>query len=142
MTMRGAEQERGGLTAALGRLTDGFGRLLSDHLSLARLELREDARALGLAVARIAAFVPMILVGYGFLCGALAVLLSQWMGMGWALLIVGAVNALIGGAGAYAAVNKLQQKPVLETTREELVQTKATLTTAARPNGVERRLGA
>ncbi len=44
-------------------MAEGFSRLVSQHLTLARLELAEDAKAMGLDVASIVVFVPFVLVG-------------------------------------------------------------------------------
>lgn len=141
--MRGAEQERSGLAQAFGRITDGISRLVSDHLALARVELREDAKTLGLQVAKIAIFVPAVLVGYGLLCVAIALALRPWVGDVGAFAIVGGVNFVGGALGAYLAANKLSKHPVLETTRAEAQRTSQTLTHATRGgDGVEKRLGA
>ena len=78
----GTEQTDRGIAALVGRMADSFSRLVSQHLTLARMELAEDAKALGLDVARIVVFVPFLLVGYLFLCGALSVALAQWIGYG------------------------------------------------------------
>ena len=141
----GSPSDRTGLAAALGRITDGVSRLVSEHLALARVELREDARAFAFAVARIAVFVPLVLVGYGFLCGALAVGLSTWMGIGWALLIVGALNAGVGGVGIALAAKSLQSRQVLNDTRVEVSRSAEVLAAVSRPNGpngTEKRLEA
>ncbi|MBX5481158.1 MAG: phage holin family protein [Myxococcaceae bacterium] len=141
----GGQPDRGGLGAAVARITDGLSRLISEHLALARVELRDDVRALAGSVAGIAVFVPLILVGYGFLCGALALALSPWLGRVGALVLVGGLNVIVGGLGAWRAAAKLKAQPVLETTRVEVTRTTHALASVARPargNGVERRLGA
>lgn len=141
--MRGAEPERGGVAQAFGRITEGISRLVSEHLALARVELREDARALGTQVAKIAVFVPAVLVGYGLLCVAVALALRPWLGDVGAFAAMGGLNFVGGAIGAYAAVNKLSKHPVLETTRVEVERTSQTLSQVKQaPDGVERRLGA
>ena len=150
--MRGAEQpEKGGLAAALGRISDGLTRVVSEHLALARAELRDDGRALALDAVRILVFLPLVIVGYGLLCAGLAVALSAWIGLALSFAIVGGVNVLVGGVGAALAATKLKQRPVLESTRVEVTRTTQALANVARPSngpsngpshGVERRLGA
>jgi uncharacterized membrane protein YqjE len=141
--MRGREQEeRSGLAAALVRITDAVSRLMSEHLALARVELREDARALGLAVARIAVFVPLIVVGYAFLCAAVSVALAVWIGLGWALLVVGLLNVFAGALGTLVAASRLRGREVLEETRVEVSRSAEALAEASRPNGPGRRLEA
>ncbi|MFL5351608.1 phage holin family protein [Archangium sp.] len=116
----GTEQAERGLTALVGRLTDGFSRLVTQHLTLARVELMEDARVMGLDVALIAAFVPFVLVGYTFLCGALVVLVQPWTGWAGALALVGGVNLVGGGVGIARAVRRLKSHRVMDETTEEL----------------------
>src|SRR2546423_268093 len=107
--MRGAEQpDRSGLAAAFGRITDGLSRLMSEHLALIRVELRDDSRALAMDLARIVLFLPLVIVGYGLLCAALAVALSHAIGLAGAFAIVGGINVLFGGLGAYLAAMKLK----------------------------------
>ncbi|HYX93301.1 MAG TPA: phage holin family protein [Myxococcaceae bacterium] len=144
MAMHAREQaDRGGLAAALARITDAVSRLMAEHLALARVELREDARVFGLAATRIAVFVPLIVVGYAFICGAVAVALAAWIGTGWALLVVGLLNVIAGALGAYAAAARLRGREVLDETRVEVTRSAEALAAASRPDmGVERRLEA
>jgi hypothetical protein len=116
----GTEQTERGLTVLVGRLTDGFSKLVTQHLTLARMELMDDARLMGSDVARIAAFVPFVLVGYTFLCAALSVLLAQWLGWAGSLSVVGAVNLVGGGVGIARAVARLKSHRVMDETTEEL----------------------
>ncbi|NTX55318.1 phage holin family protein, partial [Myxococcus sp. CA039A] len=88
----GSEQTERGLAALVGRMADSFSRLVTQHLQLARLELAEDLKATGMNVAMIAAFVPFILVGYAFACGALAAVLSAYLGWAGALGAVSLLN--------------------------------------------------
>jgi Putative Actinobacterial Holin-X, holin superfamily III len=141
--MRAREQaDRGGLAAALGRITDATSRLMSEHLALARIELREDARALGLAAVRVAVFVPLIVVGYAFVCGAVSVALGMLIGFGWALLVVGLLNVIVGSLGAYVAAAHFQGREMLDETRVEVSRSAEALAAAGRPEGPERRLEA
>ena len=91
-------------------MTDGLSRLVSDHLALARAELREDARAFGQGVVKVAVFVPLLLLGYGFLCAALAAGLASVMPMWLSLLLVGILNIAVGAIGAYTAANALKTR--------------------------------
>ncbi|HEX5746402.1 MAG TPA: phage holin family protein [Archangium sp.] len=116
----GTEQTERGLSALLGRLTDGFSKLVTQHLTLARVELMEDARVMGTDVARIAAFVPFVLVGYCFLCAALSAFLARWIGWDGALALVGAVNLVGGGMGIARAASRLKSFRLMDDTAEEL----------------------
>ncbi|HVG64145.1 MAG TPA: phage holin family protein [Hyalangium sp.] len=127
----GTEQTDRGIAALVGRMADSFSRLVSQHLTLARLEIAEDAKAMGLDVARIIAFVPFVLVGYVFLCGALSVALAAWIGYAWALTAVGALNLVGGGLGIWRSVSRLQNRHMMDDTSQELSRSVAALTTGS-----------
>jgi hypothetical protein len=116
----GSEQTERGLTSLVSRLTEGLTRLVSQHLALARAEMMEDARLMGADVALIAVFVPFVLVGYGFLCAALAVALASWMGLPGALTLVGGLNLVGGAVGVKRAVDRLKTHRVMNDTTTEL----------------------
>ncbi|MBU8900555.1 phage holin family protein [Corallococcus sp. H22C18031201] len=134
----GSEQTERGITALVGRMAEGFSRLVSQHLQLARLELSEDARAMGLDVARIAVFVPFILVGYAFVCGGLAAAMVPWTGWAGALAVVGLLNLVGGGLGVAHAVARLKARQMMDDTSDELSRSMAVFTRApARPAPAE-----
>lgn len=139
----GTEQQttERGIAALVGRLADGLGRLVSQHIQLARAELGEDLRAMGLDVARIAVFVPFVLVGYLFVCGALAALLARWLGWAGALALVGGVNLVGGGFGIFRAVQRLRTRDLMDDTAQELSRSvsvaRTTLQGGAPSNGVK-----
>lgn len=114
------EQTERGLAALVVRMTDGFSRLVTQHLALARVELMDDAQAMGTNVVRIAAFIPFLLMGYAFLCAALSVLLAPWLGWAGALALVGALNLVGGALGIARAVARLRAHRLLDDTAEEL----------------------
>jgi len=116
----GTEQTERGLTVLVGRLTDGFTKLVTQHLTLSRVELMEDARVMGSDVARIAAFVPFVLVGYLFLCAALSAFLARWIGWDGSLALVGTVNLVAGGLGIARAASRLKTHSVMDDTAREL----------------------
>ncbi|WNG42314.1 phage holin family protein [Archangium minus] len=125
----GTETERK-LTALVGRLTDGFSKLVTQHLTLARVELMEDARVMGMDVALIASFVPFVLVGYAFLCGALSVVLASWVGWAGALALVGAVNLVGGVLGIARVALRLKSHRVMDGTAQELERSVSALAQA------------
>lgn len=111
----------GGLGAQLNQIFDGLTRLITQHLDLARLELAAEARTVGGNLARVVAFLPLVLVGYIFLCGALAIWLGTLLtpAAGWAL--VGGVNLVAGVVGVLISVRSLNRRPpVFSATRDEL----------------------
>ena len=129
----GTEQTERGLTVLVGRLTDGFSKLVTQHLTLARVELMEDARVMGSNAARIAAFVPFVLVGYAFLCAALSAFLARWIGWDGALALVGAVNLVGGGLGIARAASRLKSHQVMDETTRELNRSVSALAQAPVP---------
>lgn len=115
-----ARDERiGGIGHAFGQVADGLGRLVSEHLALAKLELAHDAQELGGELGKMLVFTPMVIVGYAFLCSALAMALMRWMEVPAALLIVGGANFALGSLGLYGAIKRIRaQQPMRDTLRE------------------------
>lgn len=121
------DTQRGGLAASFAQLADGLGTLVSQHLQLARVELADDARVIGSLLARIALFVPFVVVGYALLNAAAAVALARWIPGELALLALGAVNLLGGGLGLYRAARQLRSRPILDRSLGELRSSAAAL---------------
>lgn len=101
-------------------LVDAFSELVAQHVRLARMELAQDARFVGVRVGLIAALAPLILVGYGFLCVALALALRRVMAADLAFLLVGVLNLLIGGVGIAIVGRQLGERKVMSATITEL----------------------
>jgi uncharacterized membrane protein YqjE len=108
------------LGTQLRDVVDGFSELTAQHIRLARVELAEDARFVGVRIGVIAALAPLILVGYGFLCVALAYALQRVMSPDLSFLIVGLINLIGGGAGITIAARQLGRKKVMNETLMEL----------------------
>ncbi|XXF75767.1 phage holin family protein [Myxococcaceae bacterium GXIMD 01537] len=122
-----------GIAQLVGRMADGFSKLVSQHLQLARAELAEDVRGMGLDVAQLAIFVPFVLVGYFFICGAVAALLAPPLGWAGALAAVGGVNLAGGGYGIFRAVNRLRTRDLMDGTALELNRSVSVLAAAPVP---------
>lgn len=118
------------IAALVGRMADGFSKLVSQHIQLARAELGEDIRGMGMDVARIAMVVPFLLVGYLFLCGTVAALLAPLLGWAGALGLVSGVNLAVGGYLLYRSLTGLRSRNVMNDSAEELTRSvSAALTT-------------
>jgi hypothetical protein len=118
------------IAALVGRMADGFSKLVSQHIQLARAELGEDIRGMGMDVARIAMVVPFLLVGYIFLCGAIAALLASVLGWAGALGLVAGVNLAVGGYLLYRSLTGLRARDVMNDSAQELTRSvSAALTT-------------
>lgn len=112
------------LGAQLRELFDGLSELTAQHIQLAKLELKDDARFIGIRVGVIAALAPLILVGYGFLCVAGALALARVLATDLAFLLVGAVNLVGGLAGIAIAAKQLGGRKVMDATALELETTR------------------
>lgn len=112
--------DRGGIAAQTARMVDGFGRLVREHVALARLELADEAREVGREAAAIAVFVPFLLVGYGLLWVGVAFALGRWLGTEWGFVVSGVVNLAVGAAGVARAAGRLRRRgrPLENSTRE------------------------
>lgn len=108
------------LAEHLREIVDALSELISQHIKLARVELKEDARELGTQVGKLAAFLPLIVVGYALLCVAGALFLHRYLPIDAAFLIVAALNFAVGGVGILLAVRRLKQRKVLSGTLDEL----------------------
>ena len=104
-------------------LVESFSELTAQHIRLARVELAEDAKYLGARVGVIAALAPLILVGYGFLCAALAMGLASVVATWLALVIVGVLNLAVGLGGIALAARQLRGRQVMGETLTELEAT-------------------
>lgn len=94
--------------------------LIAAQVKLLRVELSGDARLLGARLVRVAIFLPLAVLGWGFLAAAGAWALGTRIGFGWAFAIVGLVHAAAGGWGLARAARSLGQVRVLDRSRDEL----------------------
>lgn len=106
-------------------LVDAFSELVTQHVRLAQLELKQDARFVGLRVGVIAIFAPLILVGYCFLCIALALSLRAFIGDAPAFVVVGVFNLLAAGIGIAIAGRQLSNHKMMPATQLELESSSA-----------------
>jgi uncharacterized membrane protein YqjE len=108
------------LGAQLRELVDSFSDLVAQHVRLARLELAQDARFIGVRVGFIALLAPLFLVGWGFLCVALALAIHRSLSADVAFLIVGLLNLVLGGVGIGFAAKSLAGHKVMDASLHEL----------------------
>src|SRR5690349_17948352 len=110
------EPEGGGLAAHISKVAEGLSKLLTELVTLARLELTQDAKTMARQAALIAGFVPFLLLGYTFLCLALTLWLTRGMALWAAFLWVGGGHLVLGGAGVALAIRRLRARPLLDNT--------------------------
>jgi hypothetical protein len=94
--------------------------LVSAQVKLLRLELLGDARLLGARLVRVAIFLPLAVLGWGFLAASGAWALGTRIGFGWSLALFGVVHAAAGGWGLARAARSLKQVRMLDRSRDEL----------------------
>ena len=112
----------------VGQMVDGVGRLVTQHIALAKLEIAEELRGLGREVGKVAAFAPFLALGYVLWCGALVALLSKPLGWPWAFFLVGSANVAVGSFGVLRALGHLKaHSPGLNGTLAEIKSTAAVL---------------
>jgi len=114
------EPETLGIAAQISRVAEGLGKLFAEHVTLARLELAEDAKTVGKHAGLVAVFLPFVFLGYALLCIALSFGLTRWMSLPAAFALVGGVNLLAGAVGVLVAIKRLRARPLLNDTVSEL----------------------
>jgi hypothetical protein len=133
---------RGDIADRLRATAEDLVELVTAQVKLVRLELLADARALGGHLTRLAIFVPLLVLGYGFLAGAAAWGLARLLGLAWALALVGVVHLAAGIWGVARASRALAAVRVLDRSREEVERTIERVAPAARPTPEAPRLPA
>jgi hypothetical protein len=131
-----ANNEGDGLFELVRETADGLGRLIADHIKLARVEIVADARAYGRRVALLAVAAAFLVVGYLFAWIAAALGLALLIGEPLAFLAV-AVAHLVGGAiGLGVVARKLRRARVMDGTVSEVERSISTLRDQVAGNGV------
>lgn len=125
--------ERTPISALFSRLAETVGKLVSDHLRLSRLELTDDARAMGSRIGVIAAFSLVIVVGYSLLCAAIAIVAGGLITPAGGWLLVAGINLVVGGVGLKVALARLKfPERVDEMVDEVATQARASVVSIAR----------
>lgn len=128
MRLARSSDRNGRISTLLTDVADGVGRLVSEHIALARAELTQELDTWGKSLGRVAASLSLLFVGYAFLCAALvAYLASQGMSTAAALLLVGAANLVVGAVGAYPPLRRISQRRLLRDSLEQLDRSAAQL---------------
>lgn len=128
--------ERDGVVDLLRETADGLGRLIAEHVSLAKLELLADVRRVGRRLRLILLAVPFLVLGYGMLWLAAAVALGRVIGLARALLVVGALHMVVGVAALAVGLTKRRRRPpLMGETASEVSRTLATIKAQAGASG-------
>ena len=92
----------------VGELTKEFSQLVTSHIDLAKVEIKEDVREAGRAGGMFGGAGVSALVAVLMLSAAAAWGLAELMAPGWAFLIVGIVWAIVAAALAMAGKRQVQ----------------------------------
>lgn len=124
---------------SLRKAADALVRLVKEHLTLARVELRKDLRRAGKDVAFALAGLPIALVGWALLMVGLALAVAPWVGAAGAFAIVGVMNLGAGGAASLFFARRLagDDRPDLDETTKVLEEDRRWLQTLMRSRKVE-----
>lgn len=118
---------------SLHSLLDGLQTLIREHLALARVEIKDDLRAMGRDAAMGAAGVPPLAAGYLLFMVAIAYLLGVWLPLWAAFGLVAILNLAAGALISGQRLRRLKdQKLGLQETGEELRKDKAWLASKLR----------
>jgi putative superfamily III holin-X len=100
-------ERRGGpptqASAHLSGLVQQLGRLVADHVALARVELSTEAAKIGTRAATLLVLGSFLLAGYFLMIAGIAIGLSAWLRPTVSLLIVGGLNLIAGACGVWIA---------------------------------------
>jgi len=94
--------------------------LFAAQIKLARLELSLDLRLALKRVARIALFVPPLVVGYAFAMAALSSFLATYWGRLAALGSVAGLQLAVAGIGLQRTLSALRRTSILERTSADV----------------------
>jgi uncharacterized membrane protein YqjE len=97
--------------------------LVGAQIRLVRAELSAEVRAGLTRIVRIAAFTPVLLVGYAFGMAALAAVLAPHWGWPLALAAVAGLQLLVGTWGVLWSLRRLARMRILPRTSEEVAET-------------------
>jgi hypothetical protein len=133
--MRRGSDDSDGIMTLVKETVDGLGRLIADHVKLARLELVADVKVQGRRAATVALIVPFIFLGYGLACVGLSLALRRWLGMPGAFFAVGGVHFLGGALAVAIAVARLRNAGLMRQTASEVSLSLTTLSQAPAAGG-------
>jgi uncharacterized membrane protein YqjE len=118
---RDTREDGDGIIALVRETADGLGKLIADHVKLARVELVSDARfyVRDLTVLVIAGVV--LFLGYAFACLAAGLALGRAMqNTPLALAVVAAVHVIAGAVGVIMAAKRTKRVRLMHDTAEEV----------------------
>ena len=132
MQRRSYGEESDGIAALLRETADGLGRLIADHVRLAKLELLADARMLVRQASLLLIALPLCVFGYVLLWLGGISALAPLIGRTQAFLLVGGGHLAVGGTALMIAVRRLRRRPrLMDDTVAEVTRTLAAMSSTA-----------
>jgi hypothetical protein len=129
-------QDDDGIVSLVKETAEGLGRLLADHIKLARVEIVADAKAYGRHAGLMVVAAVFLLLGYAFAWLAAALALGRLVGLPLAALIVGGAHLLAGLVALVVVRDRLRKTRVMDGTVAEVTRSVATLRAPGRAAGV------
>ncbi len=136
MTQPRLKPEGDGLLSLVRETLDGIGRLVGEHLKLARLEIQADMRIYGRALVTLLLVAGIFALAYGLACVGLALMLSRWMALGSAFFLLAGAHVVIGAAAGGFAVSRLRRLQPMRESAHEVSRSVMALTSAGSRDGV------
>jgi len=96
------------LSDAVNQLT----RLVRGEVALAKAEVAQNIKSAGMGVGLLAGAAILALVALHVLAAALVAALANWIGAGWAALLVGVVILAVAGLLALRGLNALKPENI------------------------------
>jgi len=124
---RGTE-DGDGIISLVRETADGLGRLMGDHIKLARLELVSDLKAYARQSVLVTVMAVFLALGYALACVGLSLVLAQWWGSYAAFFAVAGFHVLVGGIGLAVGMRNLRQTHLMDETFTEVSRSVSTLT--------------
>jgi hypothetical protein len=123
MAMPRANDEGESFITLVRETADGLGRLIADHIKLARVEVAADAKEYGRRVGFLAAAGAIIGLGYLFAWIAIALALARVAGAPLAFLAVGGLHLIAGLVVLSVVSRRLKSARVMGETVSEVGRT-------------------
>lgn len=101
------ENSQPNIEGVVSRVVEAVTAQAGLHVELVKAEVTRDASAFGRAVTPLVLGLPLLLVGYLFLCVAATVALVPWIGLAGGAALVGVLNLLVGSIGVRLSLTRL-----------------------------------
>lgn len=98
--------ESANVESLVARVTDALGQQAELHIDVVKAEFARDTGALAEDLAPMAVGLPLVGLGYVFLCVGAALALASWLGSAGSAALLGAVNLLAGGLAVRLSLSR------------------------------------